>query len=119
MELKDQVVRLELAKKLKELGFTDGSIFHWRRAGNLGWQIEPHYSPIFLEGLYPAYTVAELGEMLGNEEYSKYLMKAYGHVFEVPDTRFATVRGVQLCMANPDLGAKMLIYLAENNLIKL
>lgn len=65
-----------------------------------------------------AFTVSEIGEMLVEVAEENFL-KAYGHIFNVPNTTFITPLGMRLCMSNPDLAARMLIYLIENNFIKL
>ena len=82
MELKDQVCSFELAKKLKELGFEQESLFYWVEIEykhfqllffEEGWQYkkedwkdceggEPKH--------YPAYTVAELYSLLYSLLYS-------------------------------------------------
>jgi hypothetical protein len=62
MKLEEQVVSLELAKKLKEMGVKQESYFGWDEFGNL--------NDIYYYDKYPghyffsAFTVAELGEML-------------------------------------------------------
>lgn len=75
MKLEDQVVSLELAKRLKELGVKQESYFFWqinglwndnislRNKGDLG-------SSYVIDGqdkqqTYAAFTVAELGEIIG------------------------------------------------------
>lgn len=70
MKLEQQVVSLELAKKLKELGVRQDSLFYWYLAKNVN-NIDLEYRPDSLAG-HPthknnycsAFTVAELGEML-------------------------------------------------------
>ncbi len=131
MKLEKQLTSLEISRRLQKLGVKQKSIFWWYENELL---YSPHEMPKFSTGdartvgggrviTHPqktisAFTVSELGEMLGREDASPHLIKAYGHVFCVPDTRFVTVRGLQLAMQNPDLGGKMLIYLLENGLIK-
>lgn len=71
MKLEDQVVSLELAKQMKELGFEQESVWYWGTMGDLT-QSRMGSSMYNKEGfgtsdLVPytsAYTVAELGEML-------------------------------------------------------
>ena len=66
MKLEDQVVGLELAKKLKELGVKQESYCYWRE----GNKEDPTYRIVTMVcakgGTYSAFTVAELGEMLPN-----------------------------------------------------
>jgi len=78
MRIEDQVVSLELAKKMKELGFEQESLCWWSKP----WDINCAYTGDELEiidsdwleyhdmekaAVYSAYTVAELGEMLPKE----------------------------------------------------
>jgi hypothetical protein len=69
MELNKQVVSLELAQKLKELGVKQESLFYWAEVKE---QNKVPYFGIFkgsiragepMEYVAPAYTVAELGEL--------------------------------------------------------
>lgn len=69
MILKDQVVSLELAKRLKELGVKQKSLFVWEYYDEqchgikyMPYAIVPDNYNKFK--LYSAFTVAELGEML-------------------------------------------------------
>jgi hypothetical protein len=76
MELSKQVCSLELAKRLKELGVKQESIIHWQFFAGWGehedhWELR-HYSDFKQSTADPerelcAFTVAELGEMLGKE----------------------------------------------------
>lgn len=66
MKFEDQVVSLPLAKRLKEMGVRQDSLFHWRKHEG-DWDIwrlgEP--TPLALQQhIISAFTVAELGEML-------------------------------------------------------
>jgi hypothetical protein len=70
MKIEQQVVSLKLAKKLKELGVEQESIWWWCKTGG-GFSVEETWSPfaytydaIKPQGSISAYTVAELGEML-------------------------------------------------------
>lgn len=72
MKLQDQVITLEQAKKLKELGVNGDSAFRWLCLSEVNglnstydyWEI--HYdNPIKVcKDRLPAYTVAELGQVL-------------------------------------------------------
>jgi hypothetical protein len=81
MELENQVCSLELAKKIKELGVKQESIFNWgcyepldrkaRERGGYRWRLsfglhtpEDCYALTEEVFLYSAFTVAELGEVL-------------------------------------------------------
>lgn len=73
MKLEQQVISLELAKRLKALGVKQESAFHWRepntpvRSENAGayliWPDHGLEQPEWFD-YYAAFTVAELGEML-------------------------------------------------------
>lgn len=68
MKSEDQVISLELAKKMKELGFEQESYFYWQGYLYSGKYVElVDGGPEVIEDDYDyisAYTVAELGEML-------------------------------------------------------
>ena len=125
MKLENQVVSLDLAKRLKELGVKQENEFYWRETKanfvkELGGTVllDKSYLPLTSKRYlaFSAFTVAELGEMLGgvNEDY---ILTAYGKVFNVPDTKFITGYGLYQCLTEPNILAKMLIYLLENELI--
>lgn len=119
MKLEQQVVSLELAKKLKELGVKQESLFWWRNAGQLGWQVENDWyirtrSALIKRQPISAYTVAEIVELL--PKHSEHLK-----LFKSVDKRgqfccyFKGHTTYGKTMANS--AAKMLIYLLENKLI--
>lgn len=70
MKIEQQVVSLELAKKLKELGVKQVSLFYWVYVNHGGyWEIDAgindyHHFPLNDGTDCSAFTVAELGEML-------------------------------------------------------
>lgn len=65
MRLEDQVVSLDTAKRLKELGVAHRSLFHWERLQNGKHYLQrDEYVGSFCEETYAAFTVAELGELL-------------------------------------------------------
>jgi len=70
MNIENQVVSLELAKKMKELGFEQESFFQWEVSFDTGRLIYKnlcncrHFETQDVKEYYSAYTVAELGEML-------------------------------------------------------
>lgn len=88
MKLEKQVCRLELAKKLKELGVNQESLFRYinipkgitSKSGYVpGWRLVylgKNKSPEM--EVIPAFTVAELGEMLPPMYYSMRLPGDYG-----------------------------------------
>lgn len=128
MKLEQQVCSLELAKKLKELGVKQDSLFYWcgsHSNPDAPWEIHNWkvYNSEFRFRYYQsddpvsAFTVAELGEMLpyrgsiysepvSEDNESKEWICIYGKTITKADTE-------------ADARAKMLIYLVENNLITL
>lgn len=135
MKLEDQVVSLELAKKLKELGVKQESLFWYEKLDLKNWEIEQGVQEYAL-GLVedepvkttdiPAYTVAELGEMLPNEREDKYAffsgLAINGWYCEVKNYKVMPYERLHVelqCDTEADARAKTLIYLLENNLIEL
>lgn len=139
MKLENQVVSLELAKKMKELGFKQESF--WKHCLFIGkklkikeWHISPPvgYSKIklpsgkthnyIIEENCSAYTVAELGDMLPEvichkDNKNSFLeickIREEWHIEYVKDGIIVfKKKGTEA-----DARAKMLIYLKENNLI--
>lgn len=125
MKLEDQVCSLELAKKLKELGVESPSFFAYFKLPSYEkeWEVNKQLGNIGL----PAYTVAELGEMLpdnlcmcgehpnlfiakGTQESNKWTI-GYS-TMERSVTPFYTEEN------EANARAKMLIYLIENKLIE-
>lgn len=142
MNLEQQVVSLELAKKLKELGVKQESHFQWEiyfyfGKGRLIWEDYHKGMPIYDTAdvrqyyYYSAYTVAELGGMLpvrvDSDSFEGYLQsnkdrtisskKVFWNVY------YRTVDGIYIHKVTADTEAnaraKMLIYLLENKLITL
>ena len=128
MKLEDQACSLELAKKLKELGVKQGSLYYWFKtwweSGANGWHSKwevlhcenDHFAVKGELERYPAYTVAELGEMLPLRHKSGQTLSL------VPGERFACGctgddEYKQFADTEADARAKMLIYLIENNLL--
>lgn len=135
MNLEDQVCSLELAKKLKELGVKQESLFYWARNGiyvpGFSNENEEPNSIIYFNQhhkqdskQYSAFTVSELCEILPVflDDYRFVIIKLengkYGtdyihmttdnHSYSFSDTEDNTIANA--C-------AKMLIYLIENKLI--
>jgi len=115
MKLEQQVVSLELAQKLKELGVKQESFLYWTERW-MPHQKEPYVLDMNIHGKqYSAFTVAELGEMLPKgcfttkTESDEFPWRCeykggYGVIASGADTE-------------ADARAKMLVYLLENNLI--
>lgn len=116
MQIEDQVVSLELAKKLKELGVNQDSLFWWcSPRENFYWV---RYSPLKeFPVVCSAFTVAELGEMLPPfVTTEKYLCQG--------KPRFNTHEENSIEQHSwhddreSDARAKMLIHLIKNKLIQ-
>ncbi len=123
MKLEDQVVNLELSKRLKELDIKQESSFYY-----LNIDGEGEYYIYFMEHMpeedeyegdpIAAFTVAELIDLLPCEIGNPHL--------EIGKHRDGTYGVEYLCMENgytndktlANSAAKMLIYLLENGLIK-
>jgi len=104
--LEKQCVSLELAKRLKELGVSQVSIFYWDKTGT--WV---NFSPSVGNGEYSAFTVAELGNIL--KEYNGKMIP-----FTEQGWCFLNKKNVLECAyTEADARAKMLIYLVENGLL--
>lgn len=134
MELKQQLVDLELAKELHKLGVPQTSIYGWYCFDN-GRHVEPpHIVRVANEEnaemkteksiIYSAYSVAELGELLPNEREDKYAffsgLAINGWFCEVKNYRVMPYERLHVelqCETEAEARAKMLIYLLKNNFI--
>jgi len=117
MKLENQVSNKELSKKLKELGIKQESLWKWRLAGNLGWQIERHFSPIMVEEKqYSAFTVAELGELL--PIYYSTFFDGKNWCVDEEGCKLEDVFELLEAKTEADARAKILIHLIENKLMK-
>lgn len=127
MKLESQVVSLELAKKLKELGVPQESLFWWVRL-NEEWCVSPNFSsdPNWKEKKenYSAFTVAELGEMLPVDYFTFQNEKGDWFVARIDDREISElgteiIKTEDLFQENTeaDARAKCLIYLIENKLL--
>lgn len=135
MKLEQQVCSLELAKKLKELGVKQSSVFWWtdEELVILPPDMKRDWKVTFHKDLYPekakyvsAFTVAELGEMLPYVVGVKKIKHTHEYFLQCGklalgwhilyenggNTLFATT-------GHTEAGARasMLTYLLENNLI--
>ena len=110
MKLEDQVCSLELAKRLKELGVKQDSVLYHGANGQITGNLLDLRSPT-----YSAFTVAELGELIGDRCISFRTVKTWftGHVYP-EGTRLYTPG--QKTEANSR--ASFLAFIIENKLIK-
>lgn len=134
MTLEQQVVSLELAKRLKELGVKQESLFFWCNFGKDDWR--GPYSDI--DGTcfrYPntpgsydftrkecsdycsAFTSAELGEMLPSLDCRSYRVIPKEWICEYGRYLAVAFDTESKAQTEVDARAKMLIYLLENKLI--
>lgn len=114
MKLENQLVSLELAKKMKELGFPKNAYWTWYTNGENKHLLHHEDGLRSMEcKTFDAYAVAELAHILPKKS-SGYLLhiQAVGDKWGIGYGRLE-FKGDKLA----DLMAKMLIYLAENNLI--
>lgn len=126
MKLENQVCSLELAKKLKELGVKQDSIF--ARTEDTG-QVISGSCEEWMPNWVSAFTVAELGEMLpdsikkDNNPYwyeERKTQISGGEIYYVVYYKFNHQISGDIISFNgnseADARARMLVYLLENNL---
>lgn len=119
MELKDQVCSLELAKRLKELGVKKNSLFYWDSHCIEELKTQGNYG-ITSDGEYSAFTVAELGEMLPDEYLTiRFSDKKYTATTATMIANYTVMEFYEEDNTEADARAKMLIFLLENNYVKL
>jgi hypothetical protein len=122
MKLEDQVVSLDLAKKLKELGVKQENQFVWVEWDTGAPTIELADSSDWTdpdETAYSAFTVAELGEMLPDyiaREGCLMVEKSTAH-WTVGYASYSDFGLRRDAPTEANARAKMLIYLIENNLL--
>ncbi len=126
MKLKDQVCSLEFAKKLKELGVEQKSLYCWsnaewdergRESRRKVWGVrekaipEPEYS-------ISAFTVAELGELLPFSQVNKQYCRSVRQKLGSYSCEYETLTKSEFFIADTeaDARAKMLIWLLETGL---
>jgi hypothetical protein len=127
MELKNQVCSLEQAKKLKELGVKQESLFYFVEEEvsvadyhtALVWKIEYEGNQAYVEDIewetrISAFTASELGEMLrSSNDDIIYHTSTTKVALEIFDGEYFSSE------IEADARAEMLIYLLENKLISL
>lgn len=132
MKLEEQVISLEIAKKLKELGVFESSIYCWKINDVDGLTREPtiitssgaiEYEIRGIAKIWSAYTASELAEMLpdyiNENDYqgAKWLTCQKVGLWEVGYGVKATDISIEDKFLTNAFG-KMLIYLKENNLLE-
>jgi len=119
MKIEEQVCSLELAKKLKELGVAQESLFKWHskidEKGNLSHTEIIYYPAKQMKQDYSAFTCAELGELIP---------KSYGLPAYYSNEGWVYLEGIDASdiksiVSDTEANArvKMLVYLLKNDLI--
>lgn len=120
MTLESQVVSLSLAKKLKELGAEQESIYFWRvpndtkrekNAGAYLMRADQNIAETKFFDYYAAFTVAELEYMLIGD--GELIVSHFSGEWQVQ----VVGKGQVYSSLPADSRAKMLIYLLENKLL--
>lgn len=117
MELSKQVISLEIAQRMDKLGVKGESLFKWWNKNLFYCEHMDKRTGVYQNGI-PAYTVAELGEML------PHYIDEIGYI-SLPDrigqgkTWFTGIAQKFADNANTEANARglMLCYLKENNLL--
>ncbi len=124
MKLEQQVCSLDLAKRLKELGVKQESLFYWENTvgqpDQTVWKVIPAERCNFIDQwleYYSAFTLAELGEML-LAKYATQRIDAKTPYYicwclDYEDADSYTTKQTD-AMSEADARAKMLCYLLEN-----
>jgi len=125
MKIEDQVCSLELSKRLKELGVKQESYFQWRGFDCGETEITFIVLPVgeipeevgiakIGFGVFAAFTVAELGEIL----------PGFCHSYRFENRWVCTTNDVNIIFrienekTEADARAKMLVYLIEQGIVK-
>lgn len=119
LPLEKQVCSLESAKRLKELGFVQESLFYWWE-GRKKPDIYSYKDIGFFNStqIYSAYSVAELGELLPKGEWVSRIIGGIGGQWQCyKNDSFKPEWETQVGDTEAEARAKMLIYLKEKKLI--
>ena len=132
LELEKQVCSLESAKRLKELGVKQESLFYWYKrecklskgfhligCGNSVMTIHGSlcFKPDNNDIVYSAYTVAELGELLPEDCYTIKRIKRSSIDVGFYCKSIGNDSYTQFQKTEAESRAKMICYLLENKLI--
>jgi hypothetical protein len=132
MILDEQVISLELAKKLKELGVKQESLFSWMPNGTEGWEIRDTRYVSKSPARSSAFTVAELGEIMPWKpikikigvyilDLSEKLGKKewWSMLHAISSSKSNLYNHKEKADTEANSRAKMLIYMLENKIVKL
>lgn len=120
MKLEDQVVSLELAKKLRELGVRQESEFYWEELP-IGTKLFPSDDDVRMWPWCAAFTVAELGEMLPEGYFSRRIgYDWYNDAKEEDQSGWISKPDLIYEKSDTEAGcrAKMLCYLIEQKIVE-
>lgn len=109
MKLEEQVVSLDLAKKLKEAGVRQESVFFWEN--QVSRDAFPSYRIVQYPAEYAAFTVAELGSLLPHGTISYFSPYREWHC-KTPGNK----KTVDMEMTEANARASILLYLIKNGL---
>ncbi len=127
MKLEDQVCSLELAKKLKELGVKQESLFSWLYIEKTKkWRLVASSEELEVRSFYvgkeliSAFTVAELGEMLPLRYKTRKNLDAKGDIDGWVGVYWDGKANVEITenKSEANARAKCLIYLKEKGLVE-
>jgi len=128
MKLEDQVCSLELSKKLKELGVKQESVWYWYEPKGLTVNpyliILDHNELEEYQIISAAFTVAELGEIIGCIYdcacFSQRLLEIWNCSFARADAEgVLNIEHTERASTEADCRALMLIHLIEKGMVKL
>jgi len=121
MKIEDQVVSLELAREMKELGAEQDSLWYWTWAR---WNEKGEWVLISLEERarikkenFSAFTVAELGEKLPEGYFSQKQFGSWGCANSDNTFGISNVYDCDCIYSEAEVRAKMWIYLNKEGLI--
>jgi hypothetical protein len=121
MRIEDQVVSVELAKEMEELGIKQDSIWIWVKGVNDKYGLVLEWDVDLRNETYSAFTVAELGEMLPGRMKTSDSGWNYLHTTKLENTNewlVAYFKDELKGSSEADAHAKMLLYLLKEKIIK-
>ena len=125
MELSQQVISLEYAKRLKELNVKQESLFYWCEYNSIVTNLHYCYERPDVKNEYSAFTTSELGEMLPRlvmKDDVGYFLEIYidcdGNWCVVYKGFLDSKLTHEYSQSEANCRAMMLIYLIENGLVK-
>lgn len=122
LELEKQVCSLESAKRLKELGWPQESLFYWCEPWPRDTDQTPHVNTWHyatesnVRFKYSAYTCSELGELMPN--WAATFKSTYPEGIRWTAEDGQSPEHKHIGNTETEARAKMLIHLTENGLVK-